>query len=138
MNEYAKYFGRVVWIGVLANFVVAAFGIFAPGFLMSVLGLGTAVPDFWVRLTAWLLFLLSLFYIPAANAPFHSPVNSWLTVSARWGGVIFVSSVTFSLGLDLRFLVFAFFDLVFAVPELILLSLAYRTRSQEGNINVQI
>ena len=128
MNGHARNFGIVVWAGVLANSLVAATGIFTPGFLLSVLGLGTAMPDFWTRLAAWLLFLLSLYYIPAANRPFHSPINSWLAVAARWGGVVFVSSAVIFLDLSFRFLVFALFDLIFAIPETIFLALAFRSR----------
>ncbi len=126
-RRFARYFGATVLAGVAANAVVAAFGIFNPGYLLDVLELGRAEPDFWLRLTAWLLFLLSLFYIPAALDPYRSRYMSWLTVGCRWGGVVWVSSAVYSLDLDLNFAVFALFDLIFAIPESIFLLLALRS-----------
>ena len=108
------------------NLGAAIPGMIVPGAVLSFMGLGPEVTEFWVRLACWLLILLSLAYVPTAIDPYRSPAHSWLTVGARWGGVCFVSTTTLILGLNFRFLIFALGDLIFAVPELILLTLAFR------------
>jgi hypothetical protein len=125
-NKYARLFGVVVIIGVLVNLGAAIPGIIIPGTVLDLIGLGPEVREFWARFAAWLLILLSFMYVPAALQPFRSPAHSWLTVACRWGGVFFIFSTTFILGLSLRYLIFVLLDLIFAVPELILLTLAVR------------
>jgi hypothetical protein len=131
-NKYARLFGIVVLIGALVNLGVAIPGIIIPGIVLDLIGLEPEVTEFWARFAAWLLILLSLMYVPAALQPFRSPAHSWLTVACRWGGVFFILSTTFILGLSLRYLIFVLLDLVFAVPELILLALAFRQTKGEG------
>ena len=125
-GRWARYFGIVVILGVVMNLAAGIPGILMPGAVLSFIGLPQEVTEFWVRLACWLLVLLSLTYIPTAIDPYRSPAHSWITVGARWGGVFFVSATTFTLGLNLRYLFFALGDLIFAIPELILLTLAFR------------
>ena len=123
-----KYFKFIVILGVVMNLGAAIPGIIVPGAVLSFLGLGPEITEFWVRLACWLLILLSFTYVPTAIDPYRSPAYSWLTVGARWGGVFFVSATTLILGLNPRFLIFALGDLIFAIPELIFLALAFRVR----------
>ena len=130
MDRNAARFSKVVRAGVVANLAIAAFALAAPGVLLRVLGLDQAIPDVWVRFSAWLLGLLSLQYLPAAADPYRSATTSWLTVGARWAGVAFFLGVTFALQLDRRYLLFAAFDLLFAIPLTIFLSQTFAVERQ--------
>jgi hypothetical protein len=131
MNSPARNFCTVVKVGVAANLTIGLVGLLAPGWLLRTLALDPATPDIWVRFAAWLLILLTLFYLPAARDPLQSPTASWLTVAARWAGVIFFVLAPAALGLSRRYLLFAGFDLLFAVPETLLLARLLRRKSLE-------
>ena len=128
-NKFAKLFKITVLLGVLMNLVVGIPGVLVPELVLGFVGLPTETTEFWARLTCWLLILLSLMYVPAALQPFRSPPHSWLTVASRWGGVFFVTTLTLAMALDWRYLYFALGDLIFAIPELIFLALAFRSRN---------
>jgi hypothetical protein len=136
MNSCAIYWGLVVKLGVATNFLLCALGVFAPQVIFSLLQLEPATPDFWARMGSWLLFLLTLAYIPAANNPFMSPALSWLTIGARWGGFIFISTSVVLLDLSPGFLALALYDLLYAIPQLVLLLLALRAREREATARV--
>ena len=89
MNSYAKWFSRVVWLGILANFGLALPTLFMPDQMLALFSLPSASPLMWPSFAALLLILLSLFYMPAALRPLYYPLVSWLTVLARLAGVIF-------------------------------------------------
>lgn len=125
-NKWSRYFRTVVLLGVAMNLVVGIPALFVPGTILSWIGLPPEVTEFWVRLACWLLILLSLTYIPAAIDPHRSPAHSWLTVAARWGGVFFVTATVVAQDLNLRYLYFALGDLIFAIPELIILTLVFK------------
>ena len=130
MNSYAKYFSLVVRVGVVGNLIITIPGILVPGVLFDLLNLGDAVPDVWARLASWLLLLLSLTYLPAANNPFMSKMLSSLTVLARFGGFLFMTFSTIILSLSFGFVLLGVYDLIFGVPQAILLYLAYRANRQ--------
>ena len=121
MNVYAKWFGRIVWLGVFVNVILSIPGLLFPEWLLGLLNLEPAVPTVWVRFSANLLILLSLFYIPAAINLYRYPANAWLAVFARFAGL------TFFLTQPREYLAFGLLDLAFAIPEGILLMLAQRT-----------
>jgi hypothetical protein len=120
VNKFAIWFGRIVWLGILANFALAVPTLFMPGQMLVMFNLPAAAPSLWPSFAALLLILLSLFYIPAALHPLYSPLVSWLTVGARLAGVIFF------LLFNQDYFMFGLFDLVFLIPEAILLWLAIR------------
>ncbi len=120
MNKYAVWFSRIVWIGILANFALAIPTLLLPEQMLAMFSLPAASPIMWPSFAALLLILLSLFYIPAALRPLYYPPVSWLTVLARLAGVIFF------LIFNRDYLMFGLFDLIFLVPEGILLTLAVR------------
>ncbi|MGI8961788.1 MAG: cytochrome c [Bryobacteraceae bacterium] len=120
MNSYAKWFSRVVWLGILANFALALPTLFMPDQMLALFSLPSASPLMWPSFAALLLILLSLFYIPAALRPLYYRLLSWLSVLARMAGVIFFCIF------NRDYLMFGLFDLVFLVPEGILLTLAIR------------
>lgn len=123
MNAYAKWFGRLVWVGVFVNVALSIPGLLFPEWLLGLLNLEPAVPTVWVRFSANLLILLSLFYIPAAINLYRYPANAVLAVFARFAGLAFF------LTQPREYLVFGLLDLTFAIPEGILLLLAQRVES---------
>jgi hypothetical protein len=115
----AVWFGRVMWLGIVANLTLAVPTLLAPARMMALTGTPPATPLVWVRFSALLLILLSLFYIPAARDPYRYPAVAWLTVTARLAGVIFFAP-------QAEYRMLGLFDLVFFVPEFLLLSIAMR------------
>lgn len=113
----ARAYGLVVRLGVLTNVVLAAPAVFAPGLVLGLFGLPTGDVDLWARFAAFLLILLSLFYLPPAAEPYRSPAASWLTVLARAGGVAFFTGAVALGGASPRVLSLAGIDAVFAVAE---------------------
>ena len=120
INAYARWFGIVIILGVVLNIVLSVLGLFIPEKLLAFLHLEPAIPTVWVRFSANLLILLSLFYLPAALDFSRYQANAWLAVFARLAGV------TFFLTQPKDYLIFGFFDLSFFIPEAILLFLALR------------
>jgi hypothetical protein len=99
MNIYAVWFKRVVWLGILANFTYAVFAFVVPEQLLTFFQLGSLDSTIWLFNYSVLLVLLSCFYIPAANDPFHYLVNSWLLVAAR-----LIPATTFFIGVSTAFM----------------------------------
>ncbi|MGK7877491.1 MAG: hypothetical protein AB4426_30575 [Xenococcaceae cyanobacterium] len=89
MNAYATWFGRVVLLGVVVNITLSIPALLVPEWMLTTLHLELAVPDIWVRFSANLLILLSLFYIPTAINLYHYRANAWLAVISRLAGVAF-------------------------------------------------
>src|ERR1700733_3638147 len=119
MNKYARWFARVVWLGILANFALALPTLFLPDEMLAMFSLPSASPGMWPSFAALLLILLSLFYIPATNPLRYRPV-AWLAVMARLAGGIFFCLF------NRDYFMFGLFDLTFFVPEFILLTLTIR------------
>lgn len=112
----ARWFTRVVWVGIVANLALAVPTLLAPERMLSLTGLTIPVPTLWVRFSALLLILLSAFYVPAAMDPNRYRLVAWMAVAARLAGVVFF------VGFQAReYHMFGYFDLAFFVPELLLL-----------------
>ncbi len=123
MNKFALWFSRVVWLGIIANFALALPALFMPDQMLAMMSLPSASPTMWPSFAALLLILLSLFYIPAALRPLYYPLVSRLTVGARLAGVIFFGIF------NQDYFLFGAFDLIFLLPEGILLFLALREQA---------
>jgi hypothetical protein len=113
-----RWFKRVLWIGIAANLALAIPTLLAPEPLMALSGFPPASPLLWPRFAALLLILLSLFYMPAGiDVDRYRPV-AWLAVASRLAGVVFF------LGFQpAAYRMLGLFDLVFLVPELLLLTM---------------
>jgi len=120
-SKAAVWFGRVVWLGILANFALAIPSLFAPDRIIAMANLPPATPLMWPRFSAWLLILLSLFYMPGAMDVDKYRVPAKLSVFSRLAGVVF-----FWLTQPAEYRLFGTFDFVFLVPETILLTMALR------------
>lgn len=130
MSRHARAFQITVWIGILANLSLAVTSVFAPDWLLTTMGFNPAYPNLWPRFAAWLLILLSLFYIPGANDLDRYRANAVLQVVARFSGVVFFTAMVLLVGFSTRFFLFAALDLAFAVPSGIFLALAIRQQKQ--------
>jgi hypothetical protein len=115
-----RWFSRIVWVGIVANLALALPSIAAPDQVVEFSRLPTVTPHVWVRFAGLLLVLLSAFYAPAAMDPDRYRASAWLTVGSRAAGVAFF------LMEPAAYRMLALFDLVFFVPEALLLWLATR------------
>ena len=128
-SKAAVWFGRVVWLGILANFALAIPALFVPERVIEMANLPPAMPLLWPRFAAWLLILLSLFYMPGAIDPYKYRVTAWLSIVSRLAGVFF-----FWVTQPPEYRLFGTFDFVVLVPEAILLPIALKAvrAMQEG------
>lgn len=124
-NRYLVWYSRVVWVGIAANLLLALVAIAATSTVLEILNLPLAEPLVWPRFAAFLLILLSGFYVAAAIDPLRSLYSSVFTVACRFGGVVFFSIV------GGNYIVFGLFDLVFGLPEAILLWLGLAAASKQ-------
>lgn len=130
MNSYAKWFGRVVWLGIVANLFFIIPLCFFPETLLSLLNMQIPLPIIWVRAAGLLLLEISILYIPGAIDPYRYRATAWMSVLVtRGGGSSFFLCAVFWFGQDLGFLTIAIVDLLFGVVEGILLYLATNERA---------
>jgi len=130
MNTYAKWFGRVVWLGIIINVVFFVIPLcFFPEVMLSLLKMQIPVPIIWVRAAGLLLLEISILYIPGAMDPYRYKATAWMSILVtRGGGATFFITAVLLFGQDLGFLSIALVDLVFAVIQGILLFLALQTQ----------
>ena len=60
MNTYSIWFGRVVWLGIFANLLIAIPALLLPGETLVLFAFPSAYPLLWVTVSALFLILLSL------------------------------------------------------------------------------
>src|SRR3954468_24495546 len=125
-NAPLAWFQRVLWLGIVANLALATPTLLVPERMLALSSLPPATPLMWPRFAAWLLILLSAFYVPAARDPVRYRTVAWLAVGARLAGVLFFLSQA----ADYRML--GGVDLVFFVPEVVLVTLATPAGQQGG------
>lgn len=113
----ARWFSRVVWLGIAANLALAVPTMVMPARMLAFSNLPITEPLLWTQFAALLLILLSAFYVPAALDPRRYLLVAWLSVLARLAGVVF-----FILFQPQEYHMLGYFDLVFFVPEAALLS----------------
>jgi hypothetical protein len=117
----ATWFRRVMWLGIVSNLALAVPTLLAPERMIELTRVPPASPLVWVQFSGLLLILLSIFYVPAAMDFVRYRATAWMAVGARLAGVIFF------VGFQSReYHMLGYFDLVFFVPEAILLTLAVR------------
>ncbi len=89
MKMQVKWFYRIVWLGVLIDWVFGVPAIFAPNATLNFFWQTTSPNPLWVAFSALLQVLLSFFYIPGAGDPYRYPASAWLGVAARCGLAVF-------------------------------------------------
>jgi hypothetical protein len=131
MNNYAKWFSRVTWLGIIVNMLFVIPSCFFPELMLTFLQMHIPEPIIWVRAAGMLLFIISAFYIPGALDPYRYQATAWISIfpSRAFGSTFFICAVLF-FGQDKGFLSIAFVDLFFGLAELILLTLAMRSKMQ--------
>jgi hypothetical protein len=115
-----RWFSRVVWLGIVCNLALAVPTLLAPEQTMALTRMPPASPLLWPQFSALLLILLSVFYIPAALDFARYRITAWCTVGSRLAGVVFF--VGFQ---PAAYHVLGYFDLMFFIPEAVLLTLAF-------------
>jgi hypothetical protein len=115
------WFRRVMWLGILANLALAIPTLLMPERMIELTNLPPAAPLLWPRFAALLLVLLSIFYMPAAGNPDRYRTTAWTAVGSRLAGFLFF------LTQPREYLMLGLFDLVFFIPEVILLMQLART-----------
>ncbi|MEH2357984.1 MULTISPECIES: hypothetical protein [unclassified Nostoc] len=131
MNNYAKWFSRVTWVGIIVNMLFVIPSCFFPELMLTFLQMHIPEPIIWVRAAGMLLFIISAFYIPGALDPYRYQATAWISIfpSRAFGSTFFICAVLF-FGQDKGFLSIAFVDLFFGLAEVILLTLAMRSKMQ--------
>jgi hypothetical protein len=122
-----QWFRRVMWLGIVANIALAVPTLLAPARMLEFVGLPMATPLLWPQFAALLLILLSLFYMPAGIDPVRYRIVALLTLVSRLAGVVFF--VGFQ---PAEYHMFGYFDLVFLVPQALLLFAAGRPGGSGG------
>jgi hypothetical protein len=124
--DFTTWFGRAMWLGILADWVLGIPGIFWPN---ATLELARQAPDLehpvWPAFASLLLVLLSLFYIPGAVDLRRYKATAILSVLARPPGVIFFLWLWPNL-----YPAFGYLDLALTLIQAPLLYLALRQQSQ--------
>lgn len=130
-NSYAKWYSRVVWLGIAVNmiFVIGAF-LFPLRFL-EILNI-PAPETIWIRTGPLLLCIISIFYIPGAVDPIRYRWTAIFAIvpSRAFGSTFFLTEVLV-FGAPRGFLSIGLVDLVFGLVEAVLLYRAFafeRTR----------
>ena len=127
-SGYLLWFRRVMWLGIISNVIVALVSITQTPMVLELLKLPPADPLIWPRFAAFLLILLSGFYIPAALDPTGNLFAAIFAIVCRFGGVVFFSII------GGRYIVFGLFDFIFGLPEVILLGFAYALSRQSRKL----
>lgn len=127
-DRYAIWFGRVVWLGIIANYCFVIPTLIMPQRVLAFLNLDPTNTPIWVQCAIYLLAQLSLFYIPAAIDPYRYRANAYLAIFSRLAGTVFFWVAVLFCHYSWSYIMpFGIVDFVFAVPEAILLYLAYKT-----------
>ena len=126
-----QWFRRVLWVGILSNLALSIPTLVAPARLLELSSFPPASPVLWPRFSGLLLFLLSLFYMPAGIDPDRYRATAWLAVGSRLAGVVFFVGTQ-----SAEYHMLGFFDLAFFIPEAILLTLAVLAKPVAGGARI--
>ena len=89
MGTGGKWFGRVVWLGIIFNLCFAIPAIFAPDMVLAGMDLPPDTSMLWLQNVGMLLLTLCVFYTPSAVAPAKFPTHTKLVVLSRWIAAVF-------------------------------------------------
>ena len=121
-NAAARWFSRLVWLGIVFNLLFVAEELFTPDSVNSAVGLPMGLPTaVWNQAHAMMVLALTIFYIPAALAPLRDPDYSWLLVLSRFLAAAFWVFLWLSNPLFLSYLIV---DGAFGLVQGILLQMA--------------
>jgi hypothetical protein len=124
-----RWFRRVTWVAVAANLVAALMLLAAPATVIAIAGLPTAASEWWPRLAALQMVVLSSFYMPAGIDVDRYRAVAWLVVASHLAGALFFL-------LEPAYRLFGYYDLAFGVPLAVLLLLAVRGERIGASVSV--
>ena len=130
MNTHLKWFGRIVWIGILLNLTIAIPAILSPRLLNITLGLTGEVSDVWLRNVGMLLISMCIFYACAARNPLRYPAYTWLVAISRLIAALFWLYMIRVAGYPAQMRQFLYADLAFGVVLGLLLHLGMPAESK--------
>jgi len=125
-NNYAKWYSRIVWLGIALNMIFVIGTFFFPIEFVKLLNI-PAPPAIWIRTSGMLLCIISVFYIPGAVDPMRYRWTAIIAiVPSRAFGSTFFLTETLVFGWPMGFLSIALVDLTFGLIEGVLLYKAFR------------
>lgn len=130
MNSYAKWFNRLVIIGVFINILGMALPfVFASQWIMDWLGLpGGGGSIVWMRQAGLLLFYISLLYLPGGRDPYRFDWNAKFAVLVRMTIGLYWFFLVFVEGRTKSFLIFGFIDVPLAIIQAYILWQVFKNR----------
>ncbi len=133
MTHYEKWHGRVVWLGIIVNMFFVVPLVFVPTWLLGLLDISLDQP-IWARASGMLLFIISVFYIPATWDLKRYRATAWFSIfPSRTFGATFFFLAVFGFGHPKGFLSIAIVDASIGLTTLILLSLVTRAEKRSGH-----
>ena len=125
-NSYAKWYGRIVWLGIALNMIFVIGSFFFPFDFLELLNI-PAPSAIWIRTAGMLLCIISIFYIPGALDPmrYRWPAILAIFPSRAFGSTFFLTEVLV-FDAPIGFLSIALVDLAFGLVEGVLLYKAFR------------
>lgn len=82
-NRYVLWLRVALWLGLLMDWGLSLPAVFAPQWLLALLGGRVSADPVWTAFAAQLLFLVSLFFIPGALRPRRHRFSAGFAVLAR-------------------------------------------------------
>lgn len=132
-NNYATWFSRVVWLGILFNLLFVAEQFFAPDLVNVNFNVPITGVTVWNVAHGAMVLGLSLLYIPAAVNPLQYPMYSWMIVVSRLvASVLWIIVLAGNPAFTSAFIM----DFSFAIVEGILLQLALPAHSKLGATSI--
>lgn len=132
MERLHAWFRRVIWAGIIVNMLFVIPLCFAPEFLFNLLGMQLTQPIL-ARVSGMLLFIISVFYIPAAWDVNRYRANAWLhCFPSRFLGSTFCFVAVFGFDYELGYLSMAIVDAVFLFLALIIMTKITRREGEHG------
>lgn len=124
MRQPHVWFGRAMWLGILADLALGLPAIFQPNAVLALTGQPLALETpIWPAFASLLLVLIAVFYIPGAIDPYRYRATAVLSVLARPPGVVF-----FLILWPGVYPAFGYLDLILFVIQAPLLYLTLRRR----------
>ena len=132
MSRYAFWYSRLVWIGIVVNMLFVIPLALHPGWFLRLLKIPLD-QLIWGQTAAMTLFIITVFYMPAASDPTRYRVVAWMHAfpARTCGGTFFLIAVLF-FGQPLGFLSIALVDLFFGLTTLY--CLVQMTREEAGKL----
>jgi len=132
MDNLKKWSSRIIWTGIIVNMLFVFPLFFAPEFILNIfhLKLDRVI---WAQAAGMLLFIISIYYIPAALDIDRYRANAWYHCipSRACGSTFFAINVLF-LGAEPGFLSIAIVDAIFGLLILIILLRITNLEKQQG------